>query len=118
MAEDDELEALRRRRVQELQRQQQGSGQDDEIRDAVQSQQADQERAMREQLMRQILTPEARERLERLRMARGDHARQLENQLISLAQSGRLGGKVDDEQLKQILARIGDGQRDINIRRK
>jgi len=69
-------------------------------------------------LLRQILMPDARERLARLKMARPEDARALESQLIQLAQSGRLQGRIDDAQLKTILARLFPGQRDINIRRK
>jgi programmed cell death protein 5 len=118
MADDEELDALRRRRIEELQRQQMAAGQH-EVQQAVEQQaRAEQDRAAREQLMRQILTLEARERLERLRLARPDQAKQLENQLISLAQSGRLAGKIDDAQFKSILTRLTGEQRDINIRRK
>lgn len=118
MAGEDELEAIRRRRLEELRRQQGGSEQEQAVRAAQQQQQAEQERALREHLMRQILTVEARERLERLRMVRADQAEQLENQLITLAQQGRLPAQIDDEQLKQILSRMTGEQRDINIRRK
>jgi programmed cell death protein 5 len=117
MAEENELDAIRRRRLEQLQRQQQATVDDIQQRQAAAEEGARQEQA-REQVMRQILTPEARERLERLRMARPEEARQLENQLIQLAQSGRLQAKIDDEQLKLILNRISPGPRDINIRRK
>jgi excinuclease UvrABC nuclease subunit len=71
-----------------------------------------------ENLLRQILTPEARERLGRLKVARPEEARALEGQLVQLAQSGRLQNRVDDEQLKLILARLFPGNRDISIKRK
>jgi programmed cell death protein 5 len=115
---DDELAELRRRRLQELQAQQaarqQNAAQDAQAQAEAQAE-AD---AQKEQILRQIMTPEAGERLARLKMARPEETRQVESQLIGLAQSGRLGSRIDDEQLKIILARLLPGQRDINIRRK
>lgn len=118
MADDEELEDLRRRRMEELRRQQSEAADAGEQHAAQEAQRADQERALREHLMRQLLTPEARERLERLRLARPDQAKQLENQLIALAQSGRLNEPLTDAQLKDLLARITNDKRDISIRRK
>ncbi len=118
MPDDEELEDLRRRRLEELRRQQSESSGGDPQQAAAEAQRADQERALREHLMRQLLAPEARERLERLRLARPDQAKQLENQLISLAQSGRLNEQLTDAQLRDLLARITDDKRDISIRRK
>lgn len=118
MADDEELEDLRRRRLEELKRQQSDAGGGDPQQAAADAQRAEQERALREHLMRQLLTPEARERLERLRLARGDQAKQLENQLIALAQSGRLNEPLTDAQLRDLLAQLTDEKRDISIRRK
>lgn len=116
MAGDEELDALRRRRLAELQARAQQQ-RVDEVAQA-QAEAREEQEAQTEQFLRQILTPEARERLARLKMARPEEARALEAQLIQLAQSGRLQGRVDDEQLKLILARLFPGGRDIKIRRK
>ncbi|HLE47572.1 MAG TPA: DNA-binding protein [Candidatus Thermoplasmatota archaeon] len=115
---DDELAEIRRRRLQELQAQQAARQQVTAEDVQAEAEQRAEAEAQKEAVLRQILTPEARERLTRLRMARPEETRQVEQQLIGLAQSGRLQSKIDDAQLKLILARLIQGSRDINIRRK
>jgi programmed cell death protein 5 len=73
--------------------------------------------AKKQALMRQILTPEARERLTNLRMSRKELVEQLENQLIMLAQSGRLQSMIDDEKLKQLLVQMQPKKRETTIKR-
>lgn len=111
---EDELEAIRRRRLAEIQ----AAAERREDQQAAEQQQRDEAESQIDALMRQLLTPEARERLARLRLARPEEARALQAQLVQLAQSGRLQGRIDDEQLKMILARLFPGGRDISIRRK
>jgi len=109
MEEDGELEELRRRKTQELQSQYQ-----DQQRQAEQRRQFDvQKRAA----ILQILTPEARSRLANIRAVKPEFAEQLEIQLIQLAQSGRLGSKLTDSQLKEILDKLQARKREIKIRR-
>ena len=67
--------------------------------------------------IQQILTPEARSRLANIRAAKPEFAEQLELQLIQLAQSGRLGSKITDLQLKEILNRLQTRKHDFKIRR-
>jgi programmed cell death protein 5 len=107
--EDAELEELRRRKMAELQRQQ-------EVQAMAQEQQhqADQQR---QAIMRQILTPQARDRMANLKMAYPDIARLVEDQLISLVQAGRIQQQVDDNTLKEILRRVAPKKREIKIER-
>ncbi len=106
---DEELEALRRRRMQELQR----SGYEEQRR----SQQQQQVERQKQSIIRRILTPEARQRLTNIRMVKPEFAEELEMQLIQLAQSGRLQGQVTDEQLKKTLEQLQGQRREIKIRR-
>jgi len=110
MAEEEELEALRQRKLQELQLRAQ--------QEAVAEEQAKQVDAQRQMVMRQILTPEARERLANLRMTRPDIVESVENQLIMLVQSGRVTQQIDDYTLRQILRKVMPQKREIKIERR
>jgi len=115
----DDLEAARRRRLAEIQAAQKArgpqSGQDPEA--AAQADARAQEAAV-ERLLQQILDSEARERLTRVRMSRPDLAAEVTNQLVSLAQAGRLARRVSDADLKAALQQLSTGDRDIKITRK
>jgi len=70
----------------------------------------------RKDVLKRIMTDEARERLARIRLVKPEFAQQIENQLISLAQSGRLRSKVDDETLKRLLQQL-QPDKEMNIKR-
>jgi programmed cell death protein 5 len=107
---DDELDALRQRKLQELQVRAQ--------QETVVQEQNKQLEAQRALLMRQLLTPEARERLANLRMTRPDVVESVENQLAMLVQSGRISQQIDDYTLRQILRKVMPTKRDIKIERR
>ncbi|MCD6538298.1 DNA-binding protein [Candidatus Bathyarchaeota archaeon] len=109
MSEDEELEALRRRRLLELQRQLLQEQQRAEAQKQLELQ--------KQALIRRILTPKARQRLTNLKMVRPEFASQLENQLIQAAQQGRINIPITDDQLKEILSRLQSARREIRIRR-
>ncbi len=106
---DEELEALRRRRMVEMQR----AAMDDQRRAQAQQQVERQKQS----IIRRILTPEARQRLTNIRMVKPEFAEELEMQLIQLAQSGRLQTQVTDAQLKKTLMQLQGQRKDIKIRR-
>ena len=69
-------------------------------------------------VLRKILSTEARERLGRIKVARPEVAENIENQLIMLAQSGRLKNKINDKQLRELLLKLIPKKRDIRIKRR
>ena len=83
---DNELEAIRKKKLSELQ-QQQISSQDVALQEeAMKKEFEDQKKTA----LRRILTNEARERLGRIKTARPEVAENIENQIIMFAQSGQL----------------------------
>jgi len=106
---EEELEALRKRRMLELQQR---------MAEEQQQAQAQQQLEVQKQaLLRRILTPEARSRLTNLNMVKPEFTQQLEMQLLQLAQQGRINLPITDEQLKELLVRLQAGRRDYKIRR-
>jgi len=110
----DDIEAIRKKKLRDLQQQQQPTFSQDEYEEAQQKEYEDQKKL----ILRAILTDDARERLGRIKAARPEMAENLENQLIMLAQSGRLKNKINDEQLRELLSKILPKKRDITIRRR
>jgi len=114
---DPELAELRRRRQREIESMQ-GSGVSNEAVYNAQQAELDRREAERSELLRRLLTPEARERLGRIRLAKPDVAQAVEQQVIALASSGRLQRAIDDPTLRAILARIMPERREIKITRR
>lgn len=73
------------------------------------------EQAKRQALLRQFLTPEARERLRRVSLVKPDLAKRVEDIIIQLGVQGRLDHRISDSELKNILARV-QTRKDFRIR--
>ena len=116
--DDAELNELRRRRMQQIQEMQGGSG--NAPSPYVSAQQAEMERreAERSEMLRRVLTPEARERLGRIRLAKPEVANAVEQQVMALAASGRLPRAIDDVTLRALLERMSPDRREIRITRR
>ncbi len=118
-----DLDEIRQKRMAELQAQQAAAQQAQQQQAATQQQLQQQEaqaqfEAQKKQILGQILTPEARNRLANLRLTKPELVNQIEIQLIQSAQAGSLRGKVTDEQLKVLLRQIAGQKREIKITRK
>ena len=71
----------------------------------------------KEQLLKQILSPEARLRLNNIKMVKSELSDLVEQYLIGMATQGKLPGQISDDQLKQILLSIQQPKRDFKINR-
>lgn len=111
--EDDRLEKLREEKMKELQDQAEGQ-------QSQESQQAAQERAQAQQdaLLKQYLTDDARQRLNAVEMSKPEFAEKVKQQVTALAQSGRIQGRIDEEQMKAILKELKPESKSFDIRRR
>jgi programmed cell death protein 5 len=110
MKDDEELEAIRKKKIEELQLQSQQQAAMEEQHRMIEAQ--------RQAIMRKILTPAARERLGRLKIARPEMVQTIEDQLIALARSGRVVGQIDDNDLRKLLSKLMPKKREIKIERR
>ena len=115
-----DLDEIRQKRMAELQAQQAAAQQQQAAAQQQMQQQEAQAQfeAQKKQILGQIMTPEARNRLANLKLTKPELVNQIELQLIQSAQSGSLRGKVTDEQLKVLLRQIAGQKREIKITRK
>jgi programmed cell death protein 5 len=105
---DQELDAIRRKKLLAMQQ---------KNADEQKQSQSEQYEAQKQALLKQILSPEARQRLTNLKMIKPEFTDQIELQLIQLAQSDKLPIPLSDAQLKQILIQLQTRKREITIRR-
>ncbi len=105
---DDQLDQIRKRKMLSMQQRA-----DNEQRQSQQEQVDAQKNA----LLAKILAPDARQRLNNLKMVKPEFAEQIELQLIEMAQTGKLPIPLSDSQLKGILIQLQSRKREPTIRR-
>ena len=112
MSEEEELEKLRRRKLEQLQQQ----AAQQQIAEAQQQEFEKQ----KYQVMRKILSQEGRQRLENIRMVKPEYAQQIELQLIQLYQAGRLRGAtpLTDTAFKNLLEQLDKSQKKVDFKIK
>jgi programmed cell death protein 5 len=106
---DDQLDQIRRRKLSSMQQR---------VSDEQRQTQAEQQvEAQKNALLAKILAPDARSRLNNLKMVKPEFAEQIEMQLIEMAQTGKLPIPLSDAQLKGILMQLQSRKREPTIRR-
>ena len=110
---DDELAELRRRRMAQLQQQ---AGDQQGMQEELERQQR--QKSQIQMILMQALEADARERLNTIKLTKPDFAGAVEQQLVALAQSGRLQKKITDAQLKELLRQLAPAKRDYSITRR
>ena len=74
-------------------------------------------KAQKEIMLKQVLSSDARLRLNNVRMVKPDLADLVENYILNLSVQGKLPGQISDDQLKQILSSAQQPKRDFKINR-
>ncbi len=110
--DEEELEELRQKKMEQLKDRQ--GGEQGEAREA-QRQQAE---AQKEAMLKQALTDGARKRLNTVKMSKPEFGEKVEQQVVALAQSGRLQGRIDEEKMKDILEEMKPDSQSFDIRRR
>ncbi|KAJ0385066.1 hypothetical protein COL922a_007127 [Colletotrichum nupharicola] len=117
--DDSELDQIRKARLEQLKAQAGAGGGSGGGGGGSQQKQAEQrqkqEAEARQQILNQILHPEAADRLGRIRLVKEQRAQDVENRLIMLAQSGQLRSKVTEAQLKELLAAVAENKEEQKI---
>ena len=74
-------------------------------------------KAQKEMMLKQVLSADARLRLNNVRMVKPDLADLVENYILNLTAQGKITGQISDEQLKQILLSVQQPKRDFKFNR-
>ena len=107
----DELEEIRKRKLQELQANQQESAQTEQHQIQAQIEQL-------ETLVKQYLTKDALSRYGNLKIAHTEKAIKVLTVLAQMIQQGRINQKIDDTNFKGILKTLEPKKKEFNIKRR
>ncbi|MFB6070186.1 MAG: DNA-binding protein [Halanaeroarchaeum sp.] len=113
--DDDRLEELRQEKMEQLKQQQGG---DAEAQQEAMEAQREQAEAQKNALLKQHLTDGARKRLNTVKMSRPDFGEKVEQQVVALAQSGRIRDTIDEEKMKDLLRELKPDSKSFNIERR
>ena len=108
--DDDRLDELREKKMEQLKEQEQGGEAAEAQREAAEAQ--------RKAILRQYLTDGARKRLNSVKMSKPDFGEKVERQIVAIAQSGRVQGKIDEDQMRELLKELKPDETEYNIRRR
>ncbi|CAI50299.1 PDCD5 family DNA-binding protein [Natronomonas pharaonis DSM 2160] len=109
---DEDLEELRKKKMEQL-KEQGGEGQSEAAE--AQRQQAE---AQKKAILRKTLTDGARKRLNTVQMSKPQFGEKVEQQIVALAQSGRIQGKIDEEKMKELLQEMKPDSQSFDIKRR
>jgi programmed cell death protein 5 len=93
-----------------------GGGGDPQGQQQKQQQQREQVEDMKNSILSQVLTQEARARLNTLMLAKPDKGRQVEAAIIQMAQTGQLGGRLSEEELIGLLERFAGASQQTAVK--
>jgi len=117
---DDELAQIRAKRMAEMQAMQGGGGGGGAAGQENQRQQMEQKKQqmedMKNSILSQVLDQEARARLNTLMIAKPEKGRQVEAMLCQMAQTGQLGSKLGEQDLKDLLGRFNAGASNTKVK--
>jgi len=113
---DDELAAIRAKRMAELQAMGGGGGGNPADRQKQQEEKIKQMEDMKNGILSQVLDQEARARLNTLMVAKPDKARQVEAMLCQMAQTGQLGNRLGESDLKDLLERFNESKSSSKVK--
>ena len=109
---EEKLQELREEKLEQLKEQQ---GESNSEAAEAQRQQAE---AQKKAVLRQALTDGARKRLNTVQMSKPEFGEQVEQQIVALAQSGRLQGKIDEDKMKELLQEMKPESKSFDIQRR
>merc|ERR1712071_312209 len=101
---DDELQAIRARRLAEMQKQQQGQQGQQNQNGQKEEERRQQEADMKNSILSQVLNQSARARLNTIRLAKPEKAAMVENMLVQMARRGQLG----EDELRGLLEKVSE----------
>lgn len=73
-------------------------------------------KTLRQNILRMVLTSDARDRLNNVKMVKPEVAETIEDQIIQLATSGKLKRAITDQEVKQFLAAFQQPPKEFKIR--